>query len=769
MKSEIDNCWYQGRHEFCKETYPGQYEWCSPEYHRCVECTDDAHCPPGRPWCDWDMECEECLVSAHCSAGESCLMRNGRWVCRHKDCVDYRDEGVPDYCRNNFRDTPICDIEKRKCVECIAPSDCSGERETCINSVCVDESVMDCMQQIEAGFTNYCEVTFPERPVCHTRLRDCVECQFDNHCENVDEWGKKTHTCAGTRCVPIVWECEGPEDCLSDRYKCVRHECIKRDCSDYDDPDEFCESERSLGWRCLNKICVRCIDDEDCDSEYKKCVHNKCVDISKKDECTEPDYPAQFCIRTYGEDWVCKEGFCVKEEEKEPAVAGDCREYLSSAAADEYCGSVNPAKPHCDFDTGKCWECVATEFGHCPPLWRCWNHECRECIEDENCLFGYRCTGEPDWSCVRRVCTDEPDPDAWCVRVNGLGYSCIDDVCTLTDCDGQDERCPKGFYCPEKECVWGCRDERNCPEAKPHCSAEGNCVECFGAPHCDMGYKCIDYVCVKQEDCLRLDSLCPKNEYCNVDHCEEGCRDNRNCAETTPNCSQKTGRCEECVFDNHCEEGYDCDDFKCVWVGYDCVGDPDCPENWFCHDRHFCVFGCHLSSENCGKGTPNCSQETGKCEECWSNEHCEWWQECEEFRCVARKDNAECKPGDKKHGKRCRNGIWVDIECKGHEDCLGHEYCDDGLCRDRQHECELNSDCIRGYYCGESHGRRKCLEQACRSHADCPIGQGCDYAEFGWKIRDNVKTHCFSGVSLVVVKRIHVLKAGCAIEGVVNV
>jgi Cys-rich repeat protein len=126
MKTDEDNCWYSGRHEFCKETYPGQYEWCSAKYHRCVECTDDSHCPPERPWCDWDMDCEECLVSAHCPTGESCIMRSGSWVCRRKDCVDYREEGDYEYCANNFKDTPICDLNKRTCVECIHPSDCEG-------------------------------------------------------------------------------------------------------------------------------------------------------------------------------------------------------------------------------------------------------------------------------------------------------------------------------------------------------------------------------------------------------------------------------------------------------------------------------------------------------------------------------------------------------------------------------------------------------------------------------------------------------------------
>ena len=739
MKPDEDNCWYNGRDEFCKATYPGEYEFCSADYHRCVECTDDKHCPPERQYCDWDMECEECLVNAHCITGESCVMRNGHWVCRVMDCVDWKGEGEPNYCANNFGDRPLCDEEKRKCVECINPEDCKGERETCIDSVCVDESEMDCVQQIEAGFTNYCEVTFPERPVCHTRLRECVECEFDVHCESGN--------CSVTRCVAAEFECQGPEDCLSDRYKCVDHECIKKDCSDYDDPDAFCDTERGTGWRCLDKICVRCIDHEDCHNEFKKCFHNKCVDKKKKDECTEPDYPVQFCIRKYGVGWVCKDGECVKEEEivKYPE---DCRDYVSTIDANAYCLSVDPAKPSCDFDTGRCQECNLPR--DCS--WKCWNHKCIDCFNDDDCdrimpRWTGKCTGSPDWKCVRRTCNEERDPDAFCRDQYGSGYTCEGEDCKLTDCDGRDSMCPEGFYCPERECIWGCRDERNCPDAKPHCSAEGSCVECLGPVHCGMGYDCDDYRCVKKEDCLRLDSLCPKNEWCNDDHCEEGCIDNRNCSDATPQCSQSTGKCEECVFDKHCEKGYDCDNFKCVWVGYDCTDDPDCPANWFCSNR-FCVFGCNVSDENCGKETPHCSQQTGECEECWSDKHCEWWQICDdENRCIARKDNAECKEGDRKHGKRCRDGVWIAIECKGPEDCLGHEYCDDGICRDKERGCEVPADCPIGYWCDLSSKLsefHKCVQQICGSHEDCPTGQGCDYAELGSKIRDNAETHCFS-------------------------
>ena len=731
MKESEDDCYYNGRNDFCKATYPGQYEYCSGVYYRCVECIENNHCPSEKPHCDWDMECEECLVSTHCPTGESCVMRNGHWVCRVRDCVDLKGEGEPNYCANNFSDRPICDEEKRRCVECIIPEDCKGARQTCIDSVCVDESEMDCVQQIEAGFTNYCKVTFPERPVCHTRLKDCVECQFDNQCESGN--------CSVTRCIPIEHECEGPEDCLSDRYKCVNHECVKKDCSDYDDPDEFCDSERGAGWRCLDKICVRCIDDEDCHNEFKRCFHNKCVD-KKTSECTEPDSEG-FCEFTYGPGWLCKDGECVKEVVLPMPV--DCRDYVSSIDANNYCKGINPERPICDFNTGDCEECTLEQ--DCPPFWRCWNKECIECLNDHDCDYGERCT--EDRVCVKKTCDEYEKPDQYCRDQYGSGYMCENKECKLTDCDGIDGRCPEGFYCPEHECIFGCSDGGNCPDAKPHCSVEGSCVECIGPVQCEAGYDCVDYRCVKKEDCQHNDSWCPKNEWCNGDHCEEGCVDSRNCSNETPHCSQRTGKCEVCWDDRHCERGYDCEDYRCVWVGYDCSIDPECPSNWFCLN-HFCVFGCNISDDNCGKETPHCSQQTGECEECWSDVHCEWWQTCDdENKCIARKDYAECKEGDKKHGKRCRDGVWVNIECKGPDDCLGHEYCDDGVCRDRERGCEVPTDCPFGYYCDLSSKLpefHKCVKQICRSHEECPAGQGCDYAELGPRTRGNMETHCIS-------------------------
>ena len=742
MKPEEDMCWYEGKDEFCKATYPGEAEHCSGKYYRCVECLDNTHCPPERPWCDWDLECEECVMSTHCPTGESCVMRNGHWVCRVKDCVDWKADGEPNYCANNFSDRPICDEEKRKCVECINPEDCKGAGQTCVNSVCVDESEMDCVRQIEAGFTDYCRVTFPERPVCHTRLRECVECQFDYQCPGGESalGVKKTAQCSGARCINAEFECERSEDCLSDRYKCVNHECVKKDCSDYDDPNRFCANERGTGWRCLDRSCVRCIDDVDCHNDFKRCFHNKCVDINKK-ECEEPD-DAKFCEKTYGPGWACKNGECIQEWEPVP----DCRRFVSTIDANSYCLGINLAKPICDFNTGDCEECTLEQ--HCPAFWRCWNKNCIQCLNDLDCGAGEKCTD--DNMCAEKTCDEYIYPDQHCKDRNGSGYSCVDRECKLTDCYGRDERCPKGFYCPEHECIFGCKDGGNCPDVKPHCSIEGSCVECLGPIHCGgmgIGYDCVGYKCVKKEDCAKLDSLCPENEWCNLDHCEEGCIDSRNCSGESPHCSLNTGRCEICIYDHHCERGYDCDNFKCVWVGYDCSYDPECPKNWFCSNR-FCVFGCNNSDENCGKETPHCSRQTGECEECWSDEHCEWWQICDdENRCVARKDYAECVEGEKKHGKRCRDGIWVGIECKGPEDCLGHEYCDDGMCRDKERGCEVPEDCPVGYWCNLSSKLpefHKCVKQICRSHEDCPTGQGCDYAELGPRTRGNMETHCFS-------------------------
>jgi Cys-rich repeat protein len=298
MKTDEDNCWYNGRHELCKELYPGKYEWCSSEYHRCVECLDDSHCPSWKPHCDWDRECEECLVNAHCPEGESCRLTNDRWVCRREDCVDLLEQGFPNYCRDRFPATPVCEVSSRTCVECIGPSDCD-EGYVCIDKKCKREEDRDCIDLMEIGITDFCAKNSPNRPVCHTFLRDCVECQFDPQC-------KDDEICANAKCIPKEWECEGPEDCLSERFKCVEHKCVKKICSDYDDPDAFCDEYRS-DWRCFEGVCVRCIDREDCKGD-KKCMDHKCVDKT----CDEYKQPDIWCWQKYGDGYKCVNHECVQ-------------------------------------------------------------------------------------------------------------------------------------------------------------------------------------------------------------------------------------------------------------------------------------------------------------------------------------------------------------------------------------------------------------------------------------------------------------------------
>ncbi|MEA1957621.1 MAG: hypothetical protein U9N01_04620, partial [Euryarchaeota archaeon] len=287
MKPEIDDCWYHSRHELCKELYPGTYEYCSADYHRCVECLEDAHCPSSKPYCSWSLDCEQCLVSAHCPPGQDCMLTDGRWVCRAEDCVDLIEKGFPDYCKDRYPSTPVCDIANRVCVECLGPEDCEGE-QICVNRVCVEREDRDCIDLKEAGITDFCSKNFPQSPVCHTFLRECVECQFDPDCQD-------GYKCADTKCIPKEWECERSEDCMSDRFKCVKHECVKKICSDYDDPDAFCNEYRG-GWRCFEGECVRCIEDEDCPGG-KRCMNHKCVDKT----CDEYSVPDWWCRDHFGE------------------------------------------------------------------------------------------------------------------------------------------------------------------------------------------------------------------------------------------------------------------------------------------------------------------------------------------------------------------------------------------------------------------------------------------------------------------------------------
>lgn len=701
MKPDEDSCWEQGGNAFCTENFPDS-PYCSESYNRCVECIWNENCPSDRRYCTWDKRCVECEVDAQCLGDNEFCIDD---VCREKTCVDLANEGFPDYCRDRHPATPICDFDRAICVECLLASNCD-ENEKCVDDICIPESERDCMDMQEEGVYTWCEVFNPALPVCHTQLRECVECQFDRHCSD-------DLVCLSTRCIDSEIECEVDEDCMSNSWKCVRQECILKICIDYDDPDAFCD-EKYSGWRCrADGVCVKCLEDEDCPGD-EICDNYKCAAKT----CDKYNNPDRHCQSVFGESYKCIDKKCVDTSAEEK-----CSDYLSTIDADNYCEEKSSEKPICDFSTGECEECVLEQ--HCPPGWACVDHICKECVTNDDCDRDDKCTSA--YMCVPRTCSEIEycDPDNWCVLKYGTGYACENDRCVLDDCDGADENCPLGYYCPNKTCIWGCRNDDNCQILKSHCSFEtGECEECLGNGHCSAGYVCEAHICVEGADCNHDDSLCPENEYCNIDTCEEGCRDNNNCSEWTPHCSQRTGKCEECVFYTHCDPGYECDNYVCVWTGYECGSDSDCQKNWMCHElRGECIFGCH-DDENCSTEKPHCSQETGECEECWSSVHCEWWQECDDFVCVARQSEEECVEGDVRHGYRCRGGVWVRVECGDSEDCLGHEICVDGMCIDSEHECEDISDCEWGYFCDVDRSR-KCRKQICMSHSDCGPGLCC--------------------------------------------
>jgi hypothetical protein len=251
-----------------------------------------------------------------------------------KNCADFANEGFPDYCKDREPETPICDFDLKICVECVSPSDCDVS-EDCINSVCVEEGEKDCVDKEDEGVYDYCSRLYPNRPICHSQLRECVECQFDTHCDD-DE------NCVSTSCIRSDWDCEIDEDCMSSRWKCERHECILKICSDYDDPDAFCD-DKYPGWRCREDgVCVKCLEDEDCPGD-KRCANNKCWDKT----CDEAPLPDLWCRQKFGNEYKCIDGECKIPYEKK------CSDFLTTAEADGYCNEQNAAKPFCDWESRK--------------------------------------------------------------------------------------------------------------------------------------------------------------------------------------------------------------------------------------------------------------------------------------------------------------------------------------------------------------------------------------------------------------------------------
>ncbi len=104
----------------------------------CVGCRTSADCMIDRPICDSQTrQCVECIGAADCGAGQPFCVNNHCRECRgSSDCPASQPVCSPDLeCRDgcasnaDCRDAgrPLCDLERRSCVECLTVADCDAD------------------------------------------------------------------------------------------------------------------------------------------------------------------------------------------------------------------------------------------------------------------------------------------------------------------------------------------------------------------------------------------------------------------------------------------------------------------------------------------------------------------------------------------------------------------------------------------------------------------------------------------------------------------
>lgn len=100
------------------------------------------------------------------------------------------------------------------------------------------------------------------------------------------------------------------------------------------------------------------------------------------------------------------------------------------------------------------------------------------------------------------------------------------------------------------------------------------------------------------------------------------------------------GTCRECVGDDDCAEGFECQDFTCV-PEPECRADDDCPGNLLCRNNE-CVPECTGNAE-CAEGM-RC--ENNRCVpdvECVTDGDCREGYECDGGECIEVPTEPECE------------------------------------------------------------------------------------------------------------------------------
>lgn len=390
---------------------------------------------------------------------------------------------------------PICD-PLRGCVECQFNDDCE-EGKRCEDRACVPfvacTSDFDCRSSDE--------------PLCDTRRDWCVECVLNSDC-GTDAECVKGHCEDAISCVNSL-DC--PDDMVCDSYRalCVECErsadcgedevCVDRRCEPICASDKEC-TPRGLLCKTGDRYCAQCSSDADCPDVYF-CSGGECLaDVCRQGhaKCSSADLSRIS---------VCSESGNFYEEEPCP-VTSHCREDADGARCEK--DTCTPHQTTC-VDATTLSVCgsdgqVAEEIDCAETGQVCVSGACATLICEPGEI---RCVGGNPMSCnstgTALVRLETCTTDTFCSVKTG---ACEEDVCVASsrECDG--------------DAVVVCKADGSGYEEEDDCAAGGGgCLD--GECHpilCDEGQTfCSDesvYSCDEGGVSATLVATCGHNHTC---------------------------------------------------------------------------------------------------------------------------------------------------------------------------------------------------------------------------------------------------------------
>ena len=496
-----------------------------PEYPKCsgdtcqATCSDDSDCSR---FSDVKKclsgKCRACITNADCTGGEICSTNNDE---TKYSCVTC-EPGTARGCINSLQ--PFCTLvspTQTTCSGCYQHSDCLNSQ----NMIYQDRTVCNpntgqCTSTMYGSACSGTSCTSAGASYCYfwTAYNEnrCYTCIIDSHCSHVsDKKYCKSDSCVSCTSSAHCTTMAKPRCDLSSS-QCAN--CVSdSDCSNYF-PYTACYSPAP--YNPTSYSCVQCIVNSDCQVKYTTGVcnsDNTCVGLlpCSTNSCNDVTFAtcdsSNYCRRCQSDGECTKFSstpYCYKP--------GDSKNYCVRCYLDSHCDSAQgyfcssqvcsqlpcttkadcvskPSVPECDL-TGSLQVCV-------------------KYLTDAQCKSWYDIT----YICTvsTGICSQSPNP-------------CYD-IVNWNDCT----TAAKAF-CNNGVCS--------------ACTLDGHCTHIGGKPYCLSG----KYVeCRDAADCTVESPVCQTPaQVCGGCQTDDDC----NTYGTKSHCNSATGKCQECVSDNHCND-----------------------------------------------------------------------------------------------------------------------------------------------------------------------------------------------------------------------